>query len=181
MSEQPNSSGPFQPLGQHLKYLREQLSESLAEVSGAVEIDTVLLERIESGLVRPAEDVLLLLINHFDMQDHEALRLWELAGYDGDVPEQLRPLGEPDAQTKTIIMMLTHDIRTLYSDGVEITPTNAGITLTFTQTTTTQAAPISRIGMSYEQARQLLQTLQQAMLKGTYLKGPKALPPRTKK
>jgi len=38
---------PFKTLGSHLKYLREQSSESLAEVSGAVEIDESMLEDIE--------------------------------------------------------------------------------------------------------------------------------------
>ena len=55
-----SKSLPFQPLGGHLKYLREQSHQSLAEVSGAVEIDESALERIEAGLERPAEDVLLL-------------------------------------------------------------------------------------------------------------------------
>ena len=35
---EPNNK-PFQPLGGHLKYLRELSHQSLAEVSGAVEID----------------------------------------------------------------------------------------------------------------------------------------------
>ena len=45
---------PYQTLGKHLRYLREQHSESLAEVSGAVEIDEKLIERIEAGHERPA-------------------------------------------------------------------------------------------------------------------------------
>jgi len=85
MSEQKQNTPPFKTLGTHLKYLREQVRESLAEVSGAVEIDVNVLERIEQGFERPSEDILLLLISHFAMPDQEAVQLWELAGYDGDV------------------------------------------------------------------------------------------------
>jgi hypothetical protein len=59
----PQNSGantPFKMLGSHLKYLREQLQESLMEVSGAVEIETETLYRIEQGVERPTEDILLL-------------------------------------------------------------------------------------------------------------------------
>ncbi len=73
---------PFKTLGTHLKYLREHSSESLAEVSGAVEINEDIMERIEQGVERPSEEILMLLISHFNMQDNEAVQLWELAGYD---------------------------------------------------------------------------------------------------
>src|SRR5579885_2464316 len=76
------SNAPYTALGTHLKYLREQHKESLAEVSGAVEIEIENLARMENGLERPSEEILMLLINHFDIQDNEAVQLWELAGYD---------------------------------------------------------------------------------------------------
>ncbi len=72
---------PFLPLGNHLKYVREQSRESLAEVSGAVEIDEQHLERIEAGLERPAEDILLLLINHFQVQDRRQGTILYYWGY----------------------------------------------------------------------------------------------------
>lgn len=172
-------SKPYISLGQHLKYLREQQSKSLAEVSGAVEIDELTLKRIESGLERPAEDILLLLISHFAMQDQEALQLWELAGYDGEVPDQIQP--SRDSQTnKPVVMLLAMDMRTMYSDGLDISTNHAGVTLNFTQTTSpSSATAVARIGMSYEQAEQVLANLQQALLKAKYLGGPKALPPTT--
>src|SRR5438309_12010771 len=88
MNEPQGANAPFKTLGTHLKYLREQSNESLAEVSGAVEIAEDALMRIEDGQERPEEDILLLLINHFAMPDQEAVQLWELAGYDG-TPEHL--------------------------------------------------------------------------------------------
>src|SRR5256885_9173824 len=75
-------SVPFKTLGEKLKAIRQKLHESVAEVSGAVEIDEQQLARIEQGQERPSEDVLLLLINHFGMQEDDAANLWQLAGYD---------------------------------------------------------------------------------------------------
>lgn len=179
MNEPHLPKAPFETLGKHLKYLREQHQESLAEVSGAVEIEEGALERIEQGVERPAEDILLLLINHFGMQDQEAVQLWELAGYEAasadkfQIPDDLPPLNG-----RSVVMLLAVDVRTMYSDGVEITANPAGVTLNFTQASgQTQPVPVARIGMSYEQAEMVLNVLNQALLRGKYLRGPKGLPP----
>lgn len=177
MSEQKYNTPPFKTLGTHLKYLREQLRESLAEVSGAVEIDISVLDRIEQGFERPSEDILLLLISHFAMPDQEAVQLWELAGYDGDAAGKLRsddqiPNGKP------VVMVIGLDMRTMYSDGLDVMVTPAGLTLSFTQAAANnQRLPVSRIGMSTEQAEQVVKTLQMALLKARYGNGPQALPP----
>jgi transcriptional regulator with XRE-family HTH domain len=121
MNEQKSQGvPPFKTLGTHLKYLREQGNESLQEASGAVEIDTEALQRIEEGRERPSEDILLLLIQHYKTQDHEALQLWELAGYNGDdSPHRLR-LDDiiNQAGQKQLIMLMAMDQRTMYSDGL---------------------------------------------------------------
>jgi transcriptional regulator with XRE-family HTH domain len=177
MSESSNTS-PFQPLGTHLRYLREQSNQSLAEVSGAVEIDETALERIEAGLERPAEDVLLLLISYFGMKDQEAIQLWELAGYSGDVPEQLRPSDDISGNGKNVVMLLAMDMRTVYTDGLDVATNRAGVTLTFTQLTgQNKVSPVARLGMSYQQAEQVIRTLHQSLLKAKYLNGPLQLPP----
>ncbi|MBC7708187.1 helix-turn-helix transcriptional regulator [Polaromonas sp.] len=170
---------PFQPLGGHLKYLRELSHQSLAEVSGAVEIEESVLERIEAGLERPAEDVLLLLISYFGMKDQEAVQLWELAGYNGEVPEQIRPNDDVTFNHKNVVMLLAMDMRTVYTDGVEVVTNNAGVTMNFVQTTGhNKAAPVARLGMSFEQAKQVMQTIEQALLKAKYQSGPRLLPPQ---
>ncbi|MGH7240867.1 MAG: helix-turn-helix domain-containing protein [Candidatus Saccharimonadales bacterium] len=172
-SQGGNTSNPFKMLGNHLKYLREQLKESLIEVSGAVEIDADDLVRIEQGIERPSEDILLLLIQHYDMQDQEAVQLWELAGYDGnDSPHKVKLETNTAAmlQNKQTVMLLAMDMRTMYSDGVDININPAGVTLNFTQTTgDNQRAPVGRIGMSYEQATLVMKTLEQALLRAKYL------------
>jgi transcriptional regulator with XRE-family HTH domain len=164
------SKPPFATLGGHLKHLRQQAQQTLAEVSGAVEIDQAALERIENGQERPAEDVLVLLINHFNMADGEADHLWELAGYinnDRQTPDQ------------KLVLLLALDNRVLYSDGLDINCTPAGMTLTFTQNGQPEPLPVAKIGLSYDQAARVSDALQRALLHAQYLRGPRALPPAT--
>jgi transcriptional regulator with XRE-family HTH domain len=179
-SQGGNASSPFKMLGNHLKYLREQLKESVIEVSGAVEIDASDLERIEQGQERPTEDILLLLIQHYDMQDQEAVQLWELAGYDGDNSPHRQKIEANTAamfQNKQMVMLLAMDMRTMYSDGIDITINQAGLTLNFTQTTgENQQTAVGRIGMSYDQAVEVMKTLEQALLRAKYLKHQRQLP-----
>jgi len=174
---QPNA--PFITLGSHLKYVREQSRQSLSEVSGAVEIDERQLERIEAGLERPAEDILLLLISHFGVKDREAVQLWELAEYDSGIPDEIRLDNLPgQLDSKPMIMLLAVDVRTMYSDGLEVTVNKAGVTLNFTQALSqSQLAPVARIGMSHQQTEQVIRTLQQALLRVKYLSNTKLLPP----
>lgn len=168
---------PFITLGKHLKYVREQLHQSLAEVSGAVEIDEQTLERIEAGRERPSEDILLLLISHYGVQEQQAVQLWELAEYKDDAPEQLRAEIDLQAGNK-VVMLLALDTRTMYSDGVEVDINKAGLTLTFTQAAgKSQTAPVARVGMSAEQAETVMRSIQQALLKSKYDTGTKLLPP----
>ena len=82
---------PFVSLGRHLKYVREQSKQSLMEVSGAVEIEEKSLELIEAGIERPAEEILLLLISHFNVAETEAVQLWEWAHYQKTIPEKITP------------------------------------------------------------------------------------------
>jgi hypothetical protein len=169
---------PFITLGRHLKYVREQLNRTLAEVSGAVEIDEAMLERIESGLERPPEDILMLLITHLEVRDQEAVQLWELAGYDGEIPDQFQSTVELPNGAKGTIMLLALDVRTMYSDGLDIICSPAGLTLNFTQAAgAQQVSPVARVGMSYEHAEQVLKNLQSALLHARYQRGPKKLPP----
>jgi transcriptional regulator with XRE-family HTH domain len=165
--QQRDSERPFKPLGSHLKYLREQLRESVAEVSGAVEIDMEDLERIEQGKERPTEDVLMLLINHFDMQDTEAVQLWELAGYEGDKDPMAKLSGKP------LMVLLAMDMRTQYTDHVEVEASKTGVTMNFS---VGKDHSVARVGMSREQAQEVISALQTALLKSQYLDGPKQLP-----
>jgi len=170
---------PFMGLGNHLKYLREQSHQTLSEVSGAVEIDEKILSNIEAGKARPDEEILLLLISHFNIKDREAVQLWELADYDSEIPEKIRQDNDTNNQ-KPVVMLLAPDGRTIYSDGVEIITNNAGVTMNFTQLQSpNQTSSVARVGMSYDQAHEVLKTLEKALLKAKYLKNQKNLPAET--
>ncbi len=196
-SEQKNHhphSPPHKSLGTYLKTMRQKLQESLGETSGAVEIEVEQLDRFERGAELPSEDVLLLLISHFGLQDDEAVELWELAGYDrnagfassrtgrieqGHMHDGHFRLGNSSGGQAVPVMLLALDNRVLYSNGVDVIADDAGMVLSFMQVSdpSQQRYPVSRIGMSHDQAEQLLQVLQRALLHKKYLSGPKKLPP----
>jgi transcriptional regulator with XRE-family HTH domain len=185
------TNAPFASLGSHLRTVREQLQRSVAEVSGAVEIDQQQLEQIEAGKMRPDEDVMLLLISYFNVKDQEALHLWELARYDSELSDHIQfesadpAVAEavPGMQigSKPMIMLLAMDVRTMYSDGVDITVNPAGMTMQFNQAVPNQKqpAPVARIGMSHQQAEAVVKAMQQALLRARYNPGHKLLPPST--
>ena len=154
---------PYESLGSQLKHLRERNRESVAEVSGAVEIDEKDLSRIESGTERPSEDILLLLISHFAVEDDKAAELWQLAGYDKQADEERD--NEPAHTTRNQTLMVMIDPRVMYSDSVEIVANSKGVVLNFSQAAGQQGQPltVSRIGMSREQAKMVMGILHQAL------------------
>jgi transcriptional regulator with XRE-family HTH domain len=169
---------PFKSLGERLKTLRQKLQESVADVSGAVEIDEKQLERIEKGSERPGEDILLLLISHFGMSDDEAAGLWQLAGYEPphlhehnhDAPDDLK-------NDRNLVLVMAVDPRVIYSDGVQVHATKNGVVLNFSQGTgASKPMTTARIGMSREQAYDVLKTLQETLQNSE----PRQLPPGSK-
>lgn len=202
---------PHKTFGRHLKTMRQRFQESLGEVSGAVEIAVEQLDSFERGAELPNEDILMLLISHFNLGDDEAVELWELAGYDINTRQQMLDGDDPEpshdrydrrdqhsrqhAHTAQSIpiMMIALDNRVLYSNGADIVTDDAGLVLNFMQTAhasqssqnsqspqsdaSSQRYAVSRVGMSYDQAEQLMQTLNRALMHKKYLSGPKQLPP----
>jgi transcriptional regulator with XRE-family HTH domain len=179
-----NLKKPFGTLGKHLKTVREQAKRSLAEVSGAVEISEGQLNLIEEGDRRPDEDVMLLLISYFNMADQEALHLWELAKYDSNLNEHIEIGDTPvEAQainnlmSKPMVMLMAMEPKALYSDGIEVQWNEAGINMTFTQSTDkNQVTAVAKVGMSLKQAENVLKCLESAILHSKY-NDKKLLPP----
>lgn len=163
MSENKPRRHPYRILGTKLKNAREQRKETLAEVSGAVEIDTETLELFEQGVQRPSEDILLLLLSYFDFKDEEATRFWELAGYadkNGDTTQTSSfDLGQP------VAMVMPMDLRVIYTDMVNIMVNNYGVVMNFMQNAgpNNQPLAVARIGMSKEHAKSVLNVLQQSL------------------
>jgi transcriptional regulator with XRE-family HTH domain len=176
---QTPSQHPFTNLGKHLKDIRQSHKQSQAEVSGAVEIDVEQLDKIENGISRPSEDILMLLINHFDIKEDQAGRLWRLAGYDNPADAS----GNLDEQQRSVIVMMALDTRITYSDNVEIDINDKGLVLNFTQQSgpgVNSSTPISRVGMSYSQANEVLKKLHASLLEVQLHPKHKLLAPKNK-
>lgn len=158
---------PYEPLGSQLKSLREDSRESVAEVSGAVEIEEKDLAKIESGVERPTEDILLLLISHFGIQDDKAAELWQLAGYDRehDHDHDHDDRSDDASQAARNTMMIMIDPRVMYSDQVEIVANKQGVVMNFAQVGGQNGQPLTvgRIGMSQQQAKIVMGLLHQAL------------------
>jgi transcriptional regulator with XRE-family HTH domain len=159
---------PYELLGSQLRNLRERNRESLAEVSGAVEIDEKDLTLIEDGTERPSEDILLLLISHFAVEDDKAAELWQLAGYDKQTEDERShehetAVPQPAPRPQTLMVMI--DPRVMYSDSVEVVASGKGVVLNFSQVGGQQGQPltVARIGMSREQAKMVMGILHQAL------------------
>lgn len=148
---------PHQLLGDRLRRLRESAKQSVAEVSGAVEIDPNQLRMFESGQILPDEEILLLLISYFNLGDEEALKVWQLAKYD---KQKLQPQTE-----RQQVLALPEDVRVHYTDMVHVTVNNYGVVMNFMQNNgpTGQAMMVSRVGMSREHAISIINLLQQSL------------------
>jgi transcriptional regulator with XRE-family HTH domain len=155
---------PYKTLGTMLRRLRERNSESVAEVSGAVEIEESVLDRIENGSERPSEDILLLLISHFSVEDDKAAEMWQLAGYDKGSAEE-EPERETHSSSRHQTMMIMVDPRVMYSDSMEVTVNQKGVVLNFSQVAGQNDQPltVARIGMSHAQAKLVMSALHQAL------------------
>lgn len=155
--DKPKSETPHKPLGRKLKELRNQANESLAEASGAVEIDVRELARFELGQARPTEDVLLLLISHFGVKDDEAVRIWEIAGYNMAKIPAVHMMSDAVNDQNQI-----SDNQVLFTDVVDVIVNNYGVVMNFMQNGGPAGQPsiVARVGMSREHAKSVLQILQ---------------------
>lgn len=178
MSEQSEHK-PFTNLGGTLKRLRQQQKESLAEAAGAVELAEEDLLRIEQGYERPSEEILMLLIKHFSILEDEAVQLWELAGYDKIESENEDAMDSQNSGTKSIVMTIAMDPRVMYSDSVHISGNPNGLVFTFLQPGGGQlpAIPVSRVGMSRDQAKKMLELMKDTLEQLDKASAPKQLPP----
>ena len=155
--DKPKSETPYKPLGKKLKELRSQANESLAEASGAVEIDVRQLASFELGQTRPTEDVLLLLLSHFGVKDNEAVTLWEIAGYSMAKIPVVHMMSDVSNDRNS-----NADDRVLFTDIVDVVVNNYGVVMNFMQNTGpgSQPSTVAKVGMSREHAKSVLQIVQ---------------------
>ena len=147
---------PYASLGNALRTMRLKQKESLLEVSSAIEVTGERLALFENGELRPTEDILDLLISHYSVSDHEADKLWELAGYKKN---------EEPIMHQQAFMITPLDNRVIYTDTVHVMVNNYGVVMNFMQTTgqNNQPVTVSRIGMSREHAHSVLAVLQKTL------------------
>lgn len=157
---------PYQSFGEVLKKLRSKASKSSAEVSSAVEIEESRLKKFEAGEQRPTEDILLLLIQHFNLKDDQATELWKLAGYSGDPDEEQYFINDEVGGAQQVTVAVTpHDARIVYTDMIQVMVNNYGVIINFMQGAgpSNQPLAVSRVGMSKEHARSVLEVLQKTL------------------
>lgn len=156
---------PFHILGGQLKRYRQKRKLSMAEVSGAVEIDIETLARIEQGAIRPAEDILLLLISHFGIGEEDANKLWELAGYNRQKENREQATDDDSGQSRSFVMLMPIETRIVYTDSLQVHVGNDAIVLNFMQNDilTNQSVPIARVGMSKQNAISMLELLKKTL------------------
>ena len=166
----------FEKLGKELRKLRLQKQLSIAEVSGAVEVDVETMAAWENGEARPSEEVLLLLIGFFDIADDKATRLWSIAGYG----KSGQPQDMIDDMHHVGAFVTPQDARILYTDMTHTSASNHGVTINFMQSAGPLGKPmiVSRLGMSRDHAENLLKLLQEVLrTDDTPSQSTKLLPP----
>jgi|AntRauTorckE6833_2_1112554.scaffolds.fasta_scaffold00046_19 transcriptional regulator with XRE-family HTH domain len=149
----------YKSLGVELKNIRLRLRQSIAEVSGSVEVDVEVLAKYENGEARPDEEILLLLISHFDLSDDTAAKLWNLAGYDKE-DASMQSFADNTQQAGAFV--LPQDARVIYTDVTHASANRHGAVINFMQSAGPMGKPmiVSRVGMSREHAQNLLELLQ---------------------
>lgn len=155
---------PFSTFGAALKKLRQEVHETEAEVSGAVEIDQIRLKAFESGESRPPEDVLLLLIQHFALREEKATELWRLAGYADTPMEEAHYYANDDfgnAKSTDPMTQRPEEAPIVYTDMIQVMVNNYGVIMQFLQGAATNGSPlaVARVGMSKEHARSIIEVL----------------------
>ena len=180
MNKSPDNNS-LKTLGQKIRSKRLDLKQSISEVSGSIEIEEKELLKIETGLKKPSQEVLELLIEHFKITDVEANNLFELAGYTSEnvfpsnLMDFLQSLG-----SKSIIMLSPIEQKIVLSDSLDVFVDKDNIVFNFKQSLgNAQPTSVSRVAMNINQAHQVLDLLSKALIKQNYLKSPKSLPSKT--
>ncbi|MDQ3159378.1 MAG: hypothetical protein M3P98_04580 [bacterium] len=133
-------------VGDYLKDRRESKNQTLAEVSGAAELEIDQLILIEAGLKLPEEEVLVTLISFLQIPDDDAKDIFTKAGYF-------------DEQTQTTISATP----VLYCDELEVQKSKDGVVIDFKQPNHEGGSNSFRFGLSesitYELIKQLMKQI----------------------
>lgn len=181
MRKDSSSEKPYIELGKQLKDIRQKLQETREEAAGAIELDVDKLADYEKGVERPNQEILLLLISHYDLGDEAAKMLWNSAGYNNPV-ENILPFDHVDhiddkkdlprpfpGQIEPVakLMIVPVDGRIIYTDMVQVSTNNFGVIINFLQGANAKGHPaeVAKVGMSREHARSLIEILEKSLEK----------------
>ena len=161
----------YESFGKELKRIRTAAKRSLDDVSQAVELDPSDFSQLETGHLRPSQEIVTLLINHFDLAVSTASRLWRLAGYDQQLSfvadDSNQAADDSDDGLEAVLsaegrqaFLTISDNRAIYTDMFNIRANSYGVTVNFLQGFS-QDNPMSvaRVGMSLEHAARLAKAL----------------------
>lgn len=150
---------PYQALGQKIRDARVRQKRTVAEASGAIEINEDILKGFEAGAERPAEDTLLVLISYLEVKEDEASQMWELAGYNKQEDEKQTDINQ------SLAMIMPNDLRVVYTDMVHVMVNDFGVIMNFLQGAgpNNQPLAVARIGMSKEHAKSVLEILSKSL------------------
>lgn len=173
-----NSHPPvYEGFGKELRRIRTAAKRSLDDVSQAVEIDPAEFSQLETGHLRPSQEIVTLLINHFDLAVSTASRLWRLAGYEQQLSfaaaDDSRGFDDSDPEDglEAILsaegrqaFLTINDNRAAYTDMFNIRANNYGLTVNFLQGfSQDNPLSVSRVGMSLEHAARLAKALNETI------------------
>ena len=98
------------------------------------------------------------------MQDDDADKLWRLAGYEKPTTEDDITQNDDLAGRGPGLLVMAFDPRVIYSDSLHVNATPSGVVLSFGQSSIPQQhLTTARVGMSREQARNVIRILQGAL------------------
>ena len=160
MNREQSAPTPYKALGEKLRAARISRKKTIADASGAIEIDEATFKSIEQGKQRPAEDVLMVLISYLEIAEEEADKLWDLAGYgEANTSQNVIDLSQP------VAMMMPMDLRVVYTDMVHVMINDFGVIMNFMQNAGpgNQPLAVARIGMSKTHAKSVLEILDKSL------------------
>lgn len=165
---------PYQSLGRRLKAARLKIKKTVAEASGAIELNEAALHSIELGRKRPEEDTLMVLLSYLDIKDEEATKIWQMAGYQEVDDHDIIDLNQQ------IAMVMPGDLRVVYTDMVHVLVNDFGVVMNFLQGAGPGSQPlaVARIGMSKEHARSVLDLLDKSLKQSDQSRQTKVLNPQ---
>lgn len=171
---------PFESFGNKLRIYRQRNRKNITSASKALKIDRTHLSKLENGHERPSQKVMLAIVSHYSLSVAETAELWALAGYQhgwggtqqgkGVTGMDLNGIGtanKPPQGATQLQINTPADKPILYCDSVFVSSNQFGVVMDFVQagfgaTTTAnkqQLNVVSRVGMSREHAKVMLETL----------------------